>query len=147
MRWIKKSVLFIAIGLISGTILLIFLKFMKIITGSRSYDLLFDVSYIPVLKKLQPVWLTELLFHYITSIAGIVVLYYLLAVIGWKFSVTAFSLAIVVTSAVLFCLTLFSDKTPPLSDIRSWIFWVIGHGLFALVAGILIRNGIAEKKL
>lgn len=138
----KKVVKLFIIGTISGIVLALFLKLIKIWTGDRAYDLLFDVSYIPLLKKMRPVWPAELLFHFGTCILSFGILYILLAYRQMEKNLIAYIVIIAAGSAALFYLTIFSGNTPAVTDGAAWFYWVTGHFLFSLTGGLLIKKWI-----
>src|SRR5690625_6150438 len=73
----KNALLWITIGLISGVVLAVFLIIPQILWEVKAYNLLFEVSYIPWLNKMHPVWLIQGIFHFTTCIFSLCVLYYL----------------------------------------------------------------------
>lgn len=139
----KKLAKLTAIGIISGIILALFLKIIKSTTGNNVYDLLFDTSYIPVLNELSPTWLIESIFHFTTCILSIIVLYYVLRFFCMEKNFLPYFLTIGLGSGVLYFLTLFSVKTPPITNLAAWMYWVIGHALFSVTAVYLIRRWVA----
>lgn len=139
MRRLKKASIFICIGMISGVVLALFLKIVEITTGNIVYYLLFDVSYVPLLNQWKPVWLIELLFHFGTCIISIALLYKLLTFIQMERDLRVYTLVIGAGSAALYFLTYFSDKTPAVTDYYAWFYWIVGHVLFSLTAGIFIK--------
>lgn len=136
----KKSAAFISIGLISGIFLALFMKMMQFFTGNKAFYLLFDVDYVPLLNQLHPNWMTGLLFHFGTCILSLSVLYYLLSYVHLEKSPVAYALIIGIGSAGLFFLTALSTKTPEITDMEAWFYWVLGHFLFSLSSVYLIRR-------
>lgn len=135
----RSATTFISIGMISGIILALFLKIIELTTGNIVYHLLFDVSYIPILNTWKPVWLIEVLFHFGTCIVSITMLYYVLTFFHLEKSMPVYIIVIGVGSSILYFLTELSNKTPSVTDIGAWIYWVIGHLLFSLTACALIK--------
>lgn len=132
------------IGIVSGIVLALFLRIIQQLTGSKAYHLLFDVSYIPFLKSLRPVWLAEGIFHFCTCMGSIIALYFLLCIKGWEQNITAYLVAIGAGSAALYPLTLLAHHTPALQDYASWFYWILGHALFGITTVLLIRKWIAK---
>lgn len=130
------------IGMVSGSLLAFFLKLIQLLTANRAYHLLFDVSYIPLLKKLKPVWLSGGIFHFGTCMGSIIVLYEVLSLFRMEKSIFSYLIVIGTGSAILFILTFFANDTPGITDFSAWIYWVLGHLLFALVTAILIQKYI-----
>ncbi len=128
------------IGMVSGTVLALFLKLIQFLTGNKAYRLLFDVSYIPFLKNLKPVWLARGIFHFGTCIGSIIVLYELLSPFKWQKNMSSYLLIIGVGSTALFFLTLLAEDTPAITDFYAWTYWVLGHLLFSWTTVILIQK-------
>src|SRR5699024_12464082 len=118
--------------MISGIILALFLKIIELTTDNVVYQLLFDVSYIPILNTWKPVWLIVVLFHFGTCIVSITMIYYVLTFFHLEKSMPVNIIVIGVGSSILYFLTELSNKTPSVTDIGAWIYWVIGHLLFSL---------------
>lgn len=127
-------------GFLSGLILLIFLKIIQILTGNDAYNLLSNFDYIPYLNTLRPEWLFGYLFHFLTSILSLVVLFYFLKIFRLQSQgfiyITVFSLG----GAALFFLTALSPQPPAYDDVVAWIYWTLGHFIFGLINAILIRK-------
>lgn len=141
----KKSAILISIGIFSGIVLALFLKITQLLTGNQVYYLLFDTEYIPVLQNLRPIWFIETAFHFTTCIISIAVLYKLLSFFNWEKNILIYILVFGVGSAILYFLTIFSEKSPPVTNISAWIYWTIGHLLFSITAGVLIKKWIPSR--
>lgn len=141
-RYMKRLGTLAAIGMISGIVLALFLKIIELITANQVYYLLFDTSYIPILNELYPIWLIEVTFHFTTCVISIIALYYLLRYIQLEKSIITYVFVIGIGSGLLYFLTLLSEKTPHITDIATWIYWIVGHALFSLTAGYLIRKWV-----
>lgn len=142
----KKGSLLISIGIISGIVLALFLKIVQLVTGNSIYYLLFDTSYIPILKELKPTWLVETIFHFTSCIISIIALYYLLSFIRLEKKIRIYVLVFGIGSGCLYFLTLFSTKTPAASNLRAFLYWTIAHMLFSLTAGVLIKRFVKDVK-
>ena len=141
----RKAVLWILIGLISGLVLALFMKIPQLLWQVHAYNLLFEVSYIPLLNQMRPVWLIQGIFHFATCIFSLSILYYLLSYFK-KETQLAYYIAIVgIGSTLLYFLTLLADNTPPITDYVAWLFWTIGHVLFSLTGWYLIRKWFGER--
>lgn len=136
----KKLIILTSIGSIAGVILAVFLLVTQEITGSTAYVLLFEVDYIPLLKSLRPVYLVEATFHFGTCIASTIVLYYFFKLFHLEKSVSAYVIIIFIGSGFLYFLTIFSPQTPLISDLYSWAYWTIGHIIFSMTIGGLIKR-------
>ena len=81
LTWRIKMIIFIKlilIGIISGIILAGVMRAFRLMTGSKADILLYNMDYMPFLKKWSDYWITGILFHYATCIASAVILFYLL---------------------------------------------------------------------
>lgn len=141
---IKKIGTLMIIGFVSGIVLALFMKLVEILTESKAYRLLFDVSYIPGLKNMHSVWLAEGIFHFSTCMGSIVVLYEILRLKNWQKNLWAYVIPVSLGSAALFTLTLLAENTPALTDYVSWLYWVIGHFFFSLTAVFLIKKHLPD---
>lgn len=130
------------IGILAGIMLALFLKIIQILTGNQAYDLLFQVDYIPLLKSLHPVVITEVVFHFGTCILSVVFLYYILRFFRWEKKISSYTIVILIGSSLLFFLTMLSSHTPEITDLFAWGYWVIGHGIFSIIVGLLVKRWI-----
>ena len=137
----KLSKLFI-IASIAGFILAAFLKVVQLLTGNQAYVLLFETDYIVVIQDLQPQFLIGFIFHFVICYISVVILYYLLTVIHLEKSILMYVIFFTTGSGLLFPLTMFSESTPEITDLVAWFYWLIGHILFSLVVGVLIRKWV-----
>lgn len=142
---IKEAVLWILIGLISGIVLAAFMKIPQVLWGIKAYNLLFEVSYIPVAKQLRPVWVIQGIFHFSTCIFSLSILYYILAYFQKELRLIYYIVIVGVGSSVLYFLTLFPDNTPSITDPVAWVLWSIGHVLFSITGWVLIRTWIGPR--
>lgn len=138
----KKVNIFIGIGIISGIILAGFLKIIELLTGNEVYYLLFDTSYIPLIKTFHPTWLIETIFHFATCMISIYALYHILQPFHLEKSAIAYIVIFGFGSSILYFLTIFSTKTPPITNLEALMYWTIGHILFSLTAVGLIRGWV-----
>lgn len=130
----------IGIGLISGIILILVMKCIQIVTGNDAYILLFNFDYLPVVKELKPIWFFGYLFHFMTCIISIVILYYALRFVGFEKHISPYVLVYTIGGAILFFLTLLSDQLPAGDDWMAWLYWTFGHAVFSYVVGLLIKK-------
>ncbi|WRP08303.1 hypothetical protein U9J35_09135 [Rossellomorea aquimaris] len=122
-------------GLVSGTLLGLFLKWMQLLTGIKVYVLLLNVDFIPVFgDKDLPEWM-EFLFHLVIScVIGVVFVY---IVERLKVSSSgSWLLSLVLTGPTVFLyfpLSYLAIKdVPGLMDGQGIILWTAGHLLYAL---------------
>src|SRR5690625_770295 len=143
----KRAITWILIGLISGVVLALFIKIPQLLWGTKAYNLLFEVSYIPGLNQLRPIWLIQGFFHFGTCIFSIAILYHILAQFKKETHLLSYIIVIGIGSTLLYFLTLLSENTPPINDYVAWFFWTLGHVLFSLTGWYLIRKWVGEKCL
>ncbi|WP_374056560.1 hypothetical protein [Rossellomorea sp. FM04394] len=123
------------IGLVSGTLLGLFLKWMQGMTGIKVYVLLLNVDFIPVFgDKDFPEWM-EFLFHLVIScVIGVVLVYMMerLNVSGKGAWILSFALT-APTVFLYFPLSYLAIKdVPGLLYGEAIILWTAGHLLYAL---------------
>lgn len=131
-----------AIGIICGVVLAVFLWPFQKLWDVKAFNLLFDVSYIPLVNKTGPRWLARGGFHFGTCICSLVILYHLLSGIKKELNLAWYIGVIGVGSSTLYLLTLLAHNTPPVTDIAAWILWTVGHLLFSVTGWFLIRRWI-----
>lgn len=123
------------IGLISGTFLGLFLKWVQSLTGIKVYVLLLNVDFIPMFTSRNlPEWL-EFLFHILIScVIGVIYMY-----ISGKMGVSrkgAWILSFLLTLPTVFLYFPLSyvaiKDVPDLLNGRAILLWTAGHILYAL---------------
>lgn len=129
----------ILIGIISGVILAGIMKIIRKITGNKADILLYNMDYMPVLKKWDHYWVTGVLFHYVTCIASAVILFYILFPFGWEMDVWPYVLVFAAGGGVLYFLSALTETPPAYNDTAAWLYWTFGHGVFGLSIGLLIK--------
>lgn len=128
------------IGLLAGFILILILKIVMIFTGNTAYVLLFNFDYIPVIKDLKPVWLFGYIFHYLTCLISVIVLFQILKTGNWQKLIFPYILVYTIGGGALFFLTSLSDLPPESNDVMAWIYWTGAHAVFGLVVGTLVKK-------
>jgi hypothetical protein len=134
----------ISIGMLSGIILGLCLKWIEWLTGKQVYTLLLNVDFIPIIGPIQwPEWV-EFVFHLLIAAAiGIVFVYIVGKLINMsirKIVLCSFLLTLP-TIPLYFPLTLLALKpTPAVDDAVAIFYWTAGHLVFtaALVFGYII---------
>ncbi|AJI22210.1 hypothetical protein H8R29_06940 [Priestia megaterium] len=134
----------IRIGMLSGIILGLCLKWIEWLTGKQVYTLLLNVDFIPIIGPIQwPEWV-EFVFHLLIAAAiGIVFVYIVGKLINMsirKIVLCSFLLTLP-TIPLYFPLTLLALKpTPAVDDAVAIFYWTAGHLVFtaALVFGYII---------
>ncbi|MED4287919.1 hypothetical protein [Priestia megaterium] len=134
----------ISIGMLSGIILGLCLKWIEWLTGKQVYTLLLNVDFIPIIGPIQwPEWV-EFVFHLLIAAAiGIVFVYIVgkLNNISIRKIVLCSFLLTLPTIPLYFPLTLLALKpTPAVDDAVAIFYWTAGHLIFsaALVFGYII---------
>lgn len=128
------------IGLIAGFVLIVVLKIVLILTGNTAYILLFNFDYIPILNELKPVWLFGYVFHYVTCIASVIGLYYILQTWNWEKKILPYILVYTIGGGALFFLTALSPQLPEANDFMAWFYWTFAHGIYGYVVGAMVKK-------
>lgn len=135
------------IGLVSGTLLGLFLKWMQVLTGIKVYVLLLNVDFIPGFGEIEwPEWM-EFLFHLVIScLIGVVFVYMMdwLNVSGKGSWILAFVLT-VPTVFLYFPLSYLAIKdVPGLMYGEAIMLWTGGYLLYALTLPPLYNLSFAR---
>lgn len=134
----------ISIGMLSGIILGLCLKWIEWLTSKQVYTLLLNVDFIPIIGPIQwPEWV-EFVFHLLIAAAIGIVFVYIVGKLNnmsiRKIVVCSFLLTLP-TIPLYFPLTLLALKpTPAVDDAVAIFYWTAGHLVFtaALVFGYII---------
>ncbi|MED3936705.1 hypothetical protein [Priestia megaterium] len=134
----------ISIGMLSGIILGLCLKWIEWLTGKQVYTLLLNVDFIPIIGPIQwPEWV-EFVFHLLIAAAIGIVFVYIVGKLNnmsiRKIVLYSFLLTLP-TIPLYFPLTLLALKpTPAVDDAVAIFYWTAGHLVFtaALVFGYII---------
>lgn len=132
----------LAIGIIAGIVLILTLRIVLALTGNTAYFLLFNFDYIPVINELTPIWLFGYIFHFITCIVSVIVLFYILKPIGLHKSILLYIFVYSLGGAALFFLTSLSNQPPAADDWMAWVYWTLCHAIFGYTVGALIKKWI-----
>ncbi|PIC63773.1 hypothetical protein CSV79_10055 [Sporosarcina sp. P13] len=143
----KKIMQGVWIGLITGIFLALFLKLVQAVMGNKVYTLLLNVDYIPIVKNYQFPEVIEVSFHLIISVILCIVLVLLLdkstAFIRNRVMYFSFLINIAI-GLLLYPTTLFSNRTPSFTDAVSLFWWIVGHALYGLLVGILLKKWLSK---
>lgn len=140
-RWSLKQLLRLIVnGIMSGILLILLLKVVQVSTGNQAYVLLFNFDYIPVIQDLRPVSLYGFLFHFVTCVASVVVLYYLLKLIKRERTILPYVFVYSIGGGILFSLTALSDQPPAFHDFAAWVYWTAAHAVFGVSVGLLVKH-------
>ncbi|MBU8687670.1 hypothetical protein KM918_10005 [Priestia megaterium] len=134
----------ISIGMLSGIILGLCLKWIEWLTGKQVYTLLLNVDFIPIIGPIQwPEWV-EFVFHLLIAVAIGIVFVYIVGKLNnmsiRKIVLCSFLLTLP-TIPLYFPLTLLALKpTPAVDDTVAIFYWTASHLIFAaaLVFGYII---------
>ena len=145
-RGLQRAVLY---GLISGLFLAVLLNIIEHITRFKVYTLLVNVDYIPYIKTFVFPELVEVGFHLIVSIALSICLY--LLIIKRKISTRKKIIILCIfvcfiIGVALFPTTTFSDRTPAITSIPSFSYWIIGHIMYGYLMGMLFARNLTKEK-
>ncbi|WP_026858832.1 hypothetical protein [Jeotgalicoccus psychrophilus] len=129
----------IIIGFVAGAILAAVGKIIRITTGNKAEILLYNMDYMPVIKRWSDKWITGIIFHYTTCIVSAVVLFYILIPFSWELNIWPYVLVYTAGSAALYFLSLLTDKPPASDSFSSWFYWTFSHAIFGFAVGFLIK--------
>ena len=129
----------ILIAIISGGIFGLFLRAIQQFTGKKVYTLLMNIDYFPILKDLKLSEIVEFSLHILVSITVVIVLYYGLRKVGHEQRVSTYIWLNVLIGGLLYLTTTFSERTPELTDMIAFTYWLVGHAIFGVLVGIMIR--------
>jgi hypothetical protein len=132
-------ILLILIGIIGAFGLSLFMKLVRILTGNKAEILLYNLDYMPGLKKWRHIPAAGITFHIFTCIASVFVLFYLLRLVGWEYYILPYVAVYTAGSALLFFLSALTKKPPAYTDGYAWLHWTAGHGLYGIIVGVLVR--------
>lgn len=131
----------LVIGTVSGFILGFSLKWIEILTGVKVYTLLLNIDFIPVLGEYTFSEWVEFAFHLIISLIIGVLYVFILEKGILRNLLNKWSLAAVLTFPTLFLffpLSMLAIKeVPPPTDFVAFLYWVIGHALYAVSLPII----------
>lgn len=130
----------VATGAISGVVLAASMKAIHKITGNPSEVLLYNMDYMPYLKKYKDNPLTGYSFHYVTCISSAVGLYYILKPIGLEKKISPYMFVYSMGSGALFFLSKLTEEPPESSDAAAWSYWTGSHLLFGYTVGTLAKR-------
>lgn len=127
------------IGIVSGGIFGLLLKVIEQLTGKRVYTLLLNVDYFPLLKDWELNEVVEFSLHIAVSIVVVWILYVGLKKIEYEYRISLYIWANVLIGGLLYFTTTFSERTPELTDMVAFTYWIGGHIIFGALVGILIK--------
>ncbi|MGE7842742.1 hypothetical protein ACQKNX_18370 [Lysinibacillus sp. NPDC093712] len=127
---------------VAGCIFGAFFKVVENLTGSRVYTLLLNVDYIPILKNFRFPEVIEFVFHLIISWLITAVLCAIRNKYKWNNSVLIRNSVFiqVFIGCMLFSTTIFSKRTPIITDYFALSWWLIGHIVYGALIGILLKR-------
>jgi hypothetical protein len=137
-----EFMILVIIGIIGGIGLSLFMELVRVLTGNPAAILLYNLDYMPVLKKWNHVRGTGWAFHFATCIASVVVLFYLLRLISWEYFIFPYVVTYTAGSALLFFLSALTKSPPKHTDGYAWLHWTVGHGIYGMIVGVLVRSWI-----
>ncbi|KAA0548078.1 hypothetical protein FZW96_10125 [Bacillus sp. BGMRC 2118] len=133
----NSRVLFGAIiGLTSGIILGLFLKFVQHFSGIKVYTLLLNVDFIPIIGTVQWSELTEFSFHLCVSIL-LGVIYILIPKTKTRPFITSFILTLPTIPLFYQLIHLSIKEIVDLAHVTAFLWWTIGHLFFAISMAVL----------
>ncbi|WP_411748311.1 hypothetical protein [Psychrobacillus psychrotolerans] len=130
-------------GMIAGLVLTLFLKVIQFMTGYKVYTLLLNIDYIPILNEFKFPEVVEVIFHLIVSVVLSIVLILIIRQLPTISAITIIALCVFVSfiiGGLYFPTTILSERTPPISSLPSFIYWMVGHVLYGSILGILLSS-------
>lgn len=136
-------------GLISGVALGVFLGVIEEFLHIRVYTLLLNVDYVPVLKEFALPEIVEFGLHLFISVvlAAGVEYYANKKDIELESKFRLVFLVSLIIGLTLYPTTLLSNRTPPISSLYAFLFWMLGHGLYGLILGLLLSPSMFRRRL
>lgn len=127
-------------GLLSGMALGLFLGVIEYVFNIKVYTLLVNVDYVPVLKEFALPGIVEFGLHLIISVAlaAGVEFYATKREIELESKFRLIFMISLIIGLALYPTTVLSNRTPPISSLYSFVFWMLGHGLYGLILGLLL---------
>ncbi|MEH7886881.1 hypothetical protein V7654_21490 [Bacillus sp. JJ1609] len=129
-------------GIISGVILGLILKIVEYITNLKVYLLLLNVEYVPVLKNYEIPEAGEFGIHLVISILLAISIQAYMLKKAWgikrKERFTVF-LSIAV-GVLLYPTTMLSERTPEITSIYAFLFWISAHALYGWILGTMLKK-------
>lgn len=129
----KVFVKLVMIGILSGLVLGGLLKTVEQLTDKQVYRLLLNVDYFPIIQDWPMNEMQDFLLHMVVSVGLVIVLYLTL---GKK--VNRYIILSVLIGGMLYLTTAFSDRTPALTDMMAFIYWMVGHLIYGIIIGIFV---------
>jgi hypothetical protein len=136
---INKAVL---AGLISGVFLGLFLKVVEKTTSLKVYTLLLNVDYVPIIQRFEVSEIIEFSIHLFISVVMSVSLLFFLNKknLPTNKRVLLVILLSLVIGVLLYPTTALSNRTPSLTDLTAFGFWLLGHSLYGGILGFLLKK-------
>lgn len=129
----------IGIGIIVGGIFGLLFKLIEKLTNKKVYTLLMNVDYFPVIKHWELNEVVEFSLHLFVSVIVVLVLFNGLKRAGSERRIAPYIWLNILIGGLLYVTTTFSERTPELTDMIAFIFWLGGHVIFGALVGIMIR--------
>lgn len=130
-------------GLIAGLFLAALFKLIEYITSFKVYTLLLNVDYIPYINTFALPEFIEVSLHLIVSVALAICLYLLMIYTNISSPIKIIFLCMFVCfliGAALFPTTTFSTRTPPVTSLPSFLYWILGHVMYGAILGMLFAR-------
>lgn len=127
---------------VAGCIFGAFFKVVENLTGIRVYTLLLNVDYIPIIKNYRFPEVIEFIFHLIISWLITAVLCAIRNKYKWNNSMLMRNSVFIqiFIGCMLFPTTIFSKRTPIITDYFALSWWLIGHVVYGALIGILLKR-------
>lgn len=129
-------------SIIAGCLFGAFLKVVEKLTDSRVYTLLLNVDYIPIIKNFRFPEVIEFTFHLIISWLVTAIVCAIRNKYKWN-NVKLMRNSVLIQlliGCMLFPTTNFSKRTPMITDFAALSWWLVGHIVYGLMVGILLKK-------
>lgn len=130
----------IATGIFSGAVLAASLKVVRKITGNPSETLLYNIGYIPFIKRYKHIPGVGIGFHYATCVLSTLSLYYVLKSFRLEKNIFPYVLVYSVGGGALYFLSALTNKPPRYNDVAAWNYWTGSHALFGIAVGSIVKK-------
>lgn len=135
MRWLIKLII---AGVLSALALGVFLKIVEQVTGKAVYMLLLNVDYLPIVQDWKIGEMQEFMLHVFVSVILVIALYFGFGRLGIYRKVYPYILASLTIGGGLFLTTAFSERTPDVTDVAAFIYWMVGHLIYGALVGCIL---------
>lgn len=137
------------IGVFSGVLLGVLFKWIEKIADLKVYTLLLNVDYLDFITNLNLNEFGDFSLHLIVSIILVIAIMILIQIKKWNAKQIVWH--VIWINALIGILlypmtTVLSDRTPDLFDIGAFSWWTIGHVLYGIVLGVILKSESSKNR-